>query len=115
VNIESAGASKGGCAGRFSHPQDVFEKTFRDALNLSVRCTDSFTGRGHKTHLREPVMPKAARVPSSISEPRIYTEKSAIPAKQSDSHQLVAVALFSGIGLLISLVAVILGVQGLWF
>jgi hypothetical protein len=60
-------------------------------------------------------MPKAARISSSISEARIYTEKSAIPAKQSDNHQLVAVALFSGIGLLISLVAVILGVQGMWF
>ena len=60
-------------------------------------------------------MPKAARILSSISAPRIYTERSAIPARKSDTNQLVAVALFSGIGLLISLVAVIFGMQGAWF
>jgi hypothetical protein len=60
-------------------------------------------------------MPKAARIIPSISEPRIYTEKSAIPAKKSDSHELVAVAIFSGIGLLVSLLAVIFGMQGMWF
>ena len=60
-------------------------------------------------------MPKAARILPSISEPRIYTEKSAIPAKRSDTHELVAVAIFSGIGLLVSLLAVIFGMQGMWF
>lgn len=60
-------------------------------------------------------MPKTARILSPISVPRIYTEKSAVPAKRSDTTELMAVALFSCIGLLISLVAVILGVQGAWF
>ncbi|APG11371.1 MULTISPECIES: hypothetical protein [Bradyrhizobium] len=60
-------------------------------------------------------MSKAARISSSISEPRIYTEHSAIPAKHSDTSEFIGVALFSGIGLFISLVAVILGVQGAWF
>ncbi|WP_369723246.1 MULTISPECIES: hypothetical protein [unclassified Bradyrhizobium] len=71
-------------------------------------------------------MPKAARILSPISVPRIYTEKTATPAKRSDTaatssakrsdmSEFVGVALFSGIGLLISLVAVILGVQGAWF
>jgi hypothetical protein len=60
-------------------------------------------------------MSKAARIFSSFASPRIYTEKSAVTEKQSDSHQLVAVALFSGIGLFVSLVAVILGIQGMWF
>lgn len=60
-------------------------------------------------------MPKAARILSPISEPRIYTERSAIPAKRSDTSELIGVALFSGIGLFISLAAVILGVQGAWF
>jgi hypothetical protein len=60
-------------------------------------------------------MSKADRLSSSISAPRIYTERSAIPAKKSDTNQLVAVALFSGIGLLVSLVAVIFGIQGAWF
>jgi hypothetical protein len=60
-------------------------------------------------------MPKAARILSPISAPRIYTEKSAVPAKRSDRSELVAVALFSCIGLFVSLVAVILGIQGVWF
>ncbi|MGY4624027.1 hypothetical protein [Bradyrhizobium sp. USDA 4486] len=60
-------------------------------------------------------MPKAARIFSSISAPRIYTERSATSAKRSDTAEFIGVALFSGIGLLISLVAVILGIQGIWF
>jgi hypothetical protein len=60
-------------------------------------------------------MPKAARIFSSISAPRIYTEDSAVPAKRSDTPEFIGVAIFSGIGLFISLVAVILGVQGAWF
>lgn len=59
-------------------------------------------------------MPKAARIISSISAPRISTEDSAIPAKRSDTSELVAVALFAGLGLFVSLVAVILGMQGIW-
>jgi len=60
-------------------------------------------------------MPKAARIFAPISEPRIYTERSAAPAKHSDMSEFIGVAIFSGIGLLISLVVVILGVQGVWF
>lgn len=60
-------------------------------------------------------MMKAARLFSSISSPRIFTERSAIPAKRSGTAELVAIALFSGIGLFVSLVAVILGMQGAWF
>jgi hypothetical protein len=60
-------------------------------------------------------MPKAERISSSISAPLISTERSAISAKRSDTSELIGVALFSGIGLLVSLVAVILGVQGAWF
>ncbi|MHC4051605.1 hypothetical protein [Bradyrhizobium sp. 25ACV] len=60
-------------------------------------------------------MPKAARIFSSISAPRIYTENSAVPAKRSDTSELIGVVLFAGIGLFISLVAVILGMQGAWF
>ena len=47
-------------------------------------------------------MSKAARISSSISEPRIYTEHSAIPAKRSDMSEFIGVALFSGIGLFVS-------------
>jgi hypothetical protein len=52
-------------------------------------------------------MPKAARI--STSAPVSST------SEQSDSAQFISIALFSGIGLLISLVAVIMGVQGAWF
>ncbi|MCK1391163.1 hypothetical protein [Bradyrhizobium sp. 1] len=60
-------------------------------------------------------MPKAARIFSPISAPRIYTEETAVPAKRSDTAEFIGVAIFSGIGLFISLIAVILGVQGAWF
>jgi hypothetical protein len=53
-------------------------------------------------------MPTAVRVPTSIPA-------SKISSRQSDNHQLISIALFSGIGLLVSLVAVLLGVQGMWF
>lgn len=60
-------------------------------------------------------MPRAARISSSISAPRIYTEAPAIPAKRSDTSEFIGVALFSGVGLFVSLIAVILGIQGAWF
>jgi hypothetical protein len=51
-------------------------------------------------------MPKAAQIQSSI---RVSI------SEISDSAQFISVALFSGIGLLVSLVAVIKGVQGVWY
>ena len=60
-------------------------------------------------------MPKAAApILSPISAPRIFTERSAV-SKHSDLSEFIGVAIFSGIGLLMSLVAVILGVQGAWY
>jgi len=52
-------------------------------------------------------MPKAARISKSII--------TSSASENSDSTQFISVALFSGVGLLISLVAVIMGVQGTWF
>lgn len=54
-------------------------------------------------------MPKAARVAASIP---VSAEAA---SEKSDSGQFFAVALFSGIGLLISLVAIIVGVPGAWY
>jgi hypothetical protein len=54
-------------------------------------------------------MPKAARVAASIPD------SAASASARSESGQLIAVALFSGIGLLISLVALIVGVPGAWY
>jgi hypothetical protein len=50
-------------------------------------------------------MPKAARIAKPI----------AATSENSDTAQFVSIAIFSGLGLLISLVAVIMGVQGAWF
>jgi hypothetical protein len=49
-------------------------------------------------------MPKAVRVSPLI----------AASTSHSDRYELISVALFSGVGLLISLVAVIARVQGFW-
>jgi len=53
-------------------------------------------------------MSKAIRFTASIPASKVTSSK-------SDNHQLVSVALFSGIGLLVSLVAVLFGVQGVWY
>ena len=53
-------------------------------------------------------MPTAIRVAASIPV-------SDTASRKSDNHQLVSIALFSGIGLLVSLLAVMSGVQGVWY
>jgi len=55
-------------------------------------------------------MPKG--VASTIPAPYIPTK--AI-ARNFDLNQLAPIALFSGIGLLVSLVAILSGVQGAWY
>jgi hypothetical protein len=52
-------------------------------------------------------MPKATRIAAWIPASSILPKP--------DDHPLVSVALFSGIGLLVSLVAVLMGVQGAWY
>jgi hypothetical protein len=54
-------------------------------------------------------MPKAARIAASMPT------STAAASEKSDNGQLVAVALFSGIGLLISLAAIVVGMPGVWF
>jgi hypothetical protein len=53
-------------------------------------------------------MPKAARIATPVPASTASSEK-------SDSHPFVSIALFSGIGLLVSIVAVLLGVSGVWY
>jgi hypothetical protein len=66
---------------------------------------DPFIGPGILPYSLESDMPKAVRI--------------SIPATSSPtksvSHEFVSVALFSGIGLLISIVVVLMGVQGIWY
>ncbi len=52
-------------------------------------------------------MPTAVR--ASTSAPASRT------SQKSDNTQFVSIALFAGIGLLISLVALMFGVQGAWY
>jgi hypothetical protein len=53
-------------------------------------------------------MSKVVRFPQSISAP------SASASKRSDRDQFVSIALFSGFGLLLSLIVVLFGVAGVW-
>src|SRR6185312_15106622 len=93
--------------GRLLVRRGIWEKR-RFALNLCRRCCDILVGRGIflKPNSLEPDMSKAVRVSPSISPSRVSS-------RESDNHQLISIALFSGIGLLVSLVAVLLGVQGM--
>jgi hypothetical protein len=52
-------------------------------------------------------MPKAARFHAPVP--------AATASEKSEAHPLVSIALFSGLGLLISLIAVLMGVQGVWY
>jgi hypothetical protein len=53
-------------------------------------------------------MPKAARISQSISVSTASSQK-------VEDHPLVPIALFSGIGLLASLIAVLMDVPGAWY
>jgi hypothetical protein len=52
-------------------------------------------------------MPKATRIAASSPVSSV--------SPKSDHHPLASIALFSGIGLLVSLVAALMGVQGAWY
>jgi hypothetical protein len=56
-------------------------------------------------------MPTAIRVSTPVSK----SDSKPDVSEKSDSNQFVSIAIFSGIGLVISLAAVLLGVQGVWF
>ena len=58
-------------------------------------------------------MPKVLHLPQSISTPSISSDKTV--ARNPERDAFVSVALFSGIGLLISLIAVLCGVPGAWY
>lgn len=54
-------------------------------------------------------MPTAIPVPTSIAA------STTVASSQPDHDELVSIAIFSGLGLFVSLVAVLLGVQGVWY
>ena len=61
----------------------------------------------------ELVMQKAARISLQLPASTASSRKSDIAS--SDTNSLVAIAIFSGIGLLVSLVAMVTGVPGAWY
>jgi hypothetical protein len=78
-------------------------------LNLYGGRGDIFTGGDFfQTYQLEPDMSKAARAAVAISVP-------AESSNQSDFNQLVPVALLSGIGLLVSLIVMLSGMQVAWY
>jgi len=86
----------------------IFCGTRQDALNLDYGNSDHSVGRGFKKNpIGEPVMPKTVRIAAQISKATASSEK-------SESHPLVSIALFSGVGLLISIVIVICRIHGIF-
>jgi hypothetical protein len=84
---------------------EKYSTEFAAALNLRRGSKDSFAGPGFLAIHWRADMPKAVR----ISIPATSS------STKSDSHEFVSIALFSGIGLLISIFAVLMGVQGIWY
>jgi hypothetical protein len=77
-------------------------------LNLRRSREDSFLRAGvFRTYfLLEPDMPNGA--PISFPASKISSQK-------SDGHPLISIAIFSGVGLLASLIEILCGVQAVWF
>ena len=57
-------------------------------------------------------MSKVVRFPQLISASSASADK--VASKRSDRDQFVSTALFSGFGLLVSLIVVLFGVAGVW-
>jgi hypothetical protein len=78
-------------------------------LNLRRSREDISKGRDNKSKsFGVPYMPKAARI--SVPAPA-----STASSEKSESSAFVSIALFSAIGLLVSLVAILLGFAGVWY
>jgi hypothetical protein len=58
-------------------------------------------------------MSKVVRFPQSVSAPSVSSERT--ESKRSDRDLFVSVALFSAVGLLISIVAILFGLPGVWY
>ncbi len=58
-------------------------------------------------------MPKVARISTSVPVSSVSEKSSAL--ENSAGSQFISIAIFSGIGLLISLVVVLFGVQAVWY
>jgi hypothetical protein len=94
-----------------------FLERHNKALNLCQGCRDFHwagvfdDGLIWSAIMPEVITPKAARIPTSV---RVSFKSESSVSEDSDVSQFVTVALFSGIGLLISLVVVICGFEIAW-
>jgi hypothetical protein len=94
-------------AGSLVRPTYFFDAR-ANFLNLHRSCQDIPHGQGFLKPVNwRAAMPKAARISASAPV--------SSASGRSTSSQFVSIALFSGIGLLISLIAVLLGVEGAWY
>jgi hypothetical protein len=59
-------------------------------------------------------MPKAVRISPPISA-STASSASTVSSEKSNNSPLVSIALFCGIGLLVSLLAILMGVPGVWY
>jgi hypothetical protein len=91
-------------------PLDVFQGSEANSLNLRRAAQTLFrAGNFFTIPFGEIDMPKATRVSLSLPVAPISTSDT------SEGHPLVWISLFCGIGLLVSLVAILTGVQGVLF
>jgi hypothetical protein len=73
------------------------------------QCDDILIGRDFDQPFLEKLnMPKAARIAVKVPASSVLSEN-------SGGSQFVTIALFSGTGLLMSLIAIIAGIQGGWY
>jgi hypothetical protein len=77
-------------------------------LNLRRGGLDISMGREFDLWTGEPVMPKAAHIFAPMSA---FTA----PSEKSDDNPLDPILLFGGIGVLVLLIAILTGVQGVWY
>ena len=77
-------------------------------MNLRHGGLDISMGRDFDSWTGEPVMPKAAYIFAPMSAFTASSEK-------SDDSALDPILLFGGIGVLVLLIAILTGVQGVWY
>lgn len=78
-------------------------------IEPSLQSSRHLEGQGYSNlYLGVPDMPKAARISAPVAA-------SAASSEKSESSAFVSIALFSAIGLLVSLVAILMGVPGVWY
>jgi hypothetical protein len=87
----------------------VFCGNSSDALNLRRSKSDITVGRDFERHVGEHDMPRAAQ----LFAPMSATTSASVG--RPDRTSLDPIVLFSGIGLLAFLIAVVTGVQGVWY